>query len=270
MTNKEIRRRAWELCRENFGLLLSATFLTSLISTLGMNLSTSMEGSLLSLLIGIALSIVSAIMSIGMVRFILDIWHGETPALSVLFSQKHRFFTYICYAILMTLICCGIVVGLMLAGVILYSNIALILGALIAFVAMLWLVLRFEMTIPCIVLHPTLRTTQCMRIAWHASKGNVWRLLCNSFVLGLPLFAAQGLLIGYQTYLTMTGQMLNTMGSLLLDFGSVLISALLSGYIYLGSYALHEQLLNQFTEHTVAESSALLGDEYEDIPDDEE
>lgn len=246
MTNKDFRRRAWELCRENFGLLLSATFVASLISSLGMSLTTSMEGSLISSMIGIVFSILSALISVGMIRFILDIWHGEKPALSVLFSQKHRLGTYICFTILMALICVGIVIGLMMTGMILYSNTAMIVGMLIAVALMLYLVLRFEMTTTCIVLCPTFRTTECMRTAWRASKGNVWRLLCNAFILGLPLFVAQGLLIGYQTYLSLTGQMLNTVGSLLLDLGSVLISALLSGYIYLGSFSLHEHLLGQY------------------------
>lgn len=283
MTNKEFRRRAWALCRENFRLILGATFLASLISSLGMSLATSINASAVSLLIGVALTIVSIIMSIGMVRFILDIWHGEKPALSVLFSQKHRFFAYIGFMILFSLMLSGVMLGVMLVGTILYTDAALIVCALISLIAVLWLAIRFEMTAVCIVLFPNFRTTQCMRIAWRASKGNVWRLLCNTFVLGLPLFAAQGLLFGYSVYLSLTGQMLNAVGSLLLDFGSILISALLNGYIYLGSFSLHEYLLQQYFAAQPGyfaaepgevsaneESPLLLEDEYEDVPEEEE
>lgn len=293
MTNKEIRRRAWELCRENFGLILSATFLTSLISTLTMEVVSWMDAPLLTLIASIFLMILSGIMSIGMVRFILDIWHGETPTLSVLFSQKHRLGTFICYNLLTILLVLAVYLAAFIPLAIITSlvqaytqlpvSIFVIICMVIATIPPLWLILRFEMAVTCMVIRHSYRATECMRTAWRTSKGNVWRLLCNEFILGLPLFLAQGLLTGYQTYLLMTGQMLNDIGFLLLDFGTVLISALLSGYIYLGTYPLHEQLLESYLashpEKAAAETWTELPasdeeyeeiDEYEDIPEDEE
>ena len=138
----------------------------------------------------------------------------------------------------------------------------------------MWFVIRFEMTVTCMVIRRTGGVTECMRIAWRASKGNVWRLFCNSFVLSLPLIAAQALLIGYQTYLMLTGQMLNTVGSLLLDAASIMLTALLSGYVYLSIHPLHEQLLeNYFAANPeiapIGLPSSNEVEEYEDIPEEE-
>jgi len=126
---------------------------------------------------------------------------------------------------------------------------------------MIWIGLRYEMTTACIVLRPHLGTTDCMRTAWRASKGNVGRLFCNAFVLNLPLLFAQALLIGYQTFLTMNGQVLNGFGSIVLDVASTLISALLTGYIALGTYALHEQLLDEYHRKSFPQSGENLWNE---------
>lgn len=293
MTNKDFRRRAWELCRANFGLLLSATVLQSLISTISLQLMSMTEAPLLSTLISLCLFVLSAIISLGMVRFVLDIWHGDRPALSVLFSQKHRFFTYIGYTLLIGLI----VIGITLASIMVFgiaggvfagadtitAQIMILLSSFVAIVLGVWFALRFEMAITCMVLRPSCGATECMRIAWRASKKNAWRLFCNEFILSLPLVLAQMLLTGYATYLLMSGQTLTGVGSLLLDIASMMITALLSGYIMLGIYSLHEHLLEKyFAEHPwqYAEETQnppveevdplLLEDEYEDIPEDEE
>lgn len=249
MTNKDFRRRAWELCREKFGVILRATFFMSLISWLGMQLAYLMDAPLFSSLISILLTAISIVISIGMVRFILDIWHGETPTLAVLFSQKHRIWTYICYVLLVGLI--GLIVyfaAMMLFGIIgamVQLEAVVFIGMMVSLIPMLWLVLRFEMALVCAVLRPSYGAIDCMRTAWRASKGKAWRLFCNEFVLYLPLMLAQILLYGYQLYLMYTGQTLNVVGSLLLDIASMTITALLSGYIYLGTYSLHEHLLNE-------------------------
>lgn len=290
MTNKEIRGRAWELCREKFGLILSATFLLSLISSLTMSITAYVQIPLLTLAATVFLGVITAIVTLGMVRFILDLWHGETPALSTLFSQKHRFWTFVCYFILMSLIITGVMLAVMVPLTILGSvamassalyQIFMIVALPLMLVPVMWFTLRFELALTCMVIRHSYRTTECMRIAWRASKGKIWRLFCQMLVLNLPLFLAQGLLFGYQTYLSLTGQMLNAVGTILLDLGSILITALLSGYIYLGTYALHEQLLEEyFAAHpeqsaqelwnAPTEDPLLLEDEYEDIPEDEE
>lgn len=250
MTNREIRKLAWKKCKENFWRILSASFLTSLISTLLMNLSVSTESVGLVFVAEIALIVLSVLMSLGMVRFILDIWHEQPTSLSVLFSQKRRFWTCICSGLLIALIAFGVMIPFILLWLAILFTSEMIVAvlctiAIIAdFVLLFWIMLRYEMITTCIVLNPSMRATECMRTVWRASKGNVGRLFCNGFVLNLPLLAAQALLIGYQTFLTINGQALNTFGSLLLDAASLLISALLSGYIALGTYALHEQLLN--------------------------
>ena len=252
MTNKEIRRRAWELCREHFWTILGASFLTSLISSLMLNISYLLGDSLLSSLVSIGLVVLSLIMSLGMVRFILNIWHGQPAPLSVLFSQKHRLGASILSGLLISLISAGISIAVFIPAVAALA-VSETLGAIVAIVAALVLAvlmirigMRYAMTTACIVLEPSRGAVDCMRTAWRASKGKVGRLFCNAFVLNLPLFIAQALLIGYQIFLGMRGQMLNGFGSIVLDVASMLISALLTGYIALGTYALHEQLLDEY------------------------
>lgn len=252
MTNKEIRRRAWELCRENFWTILGATFLVSLISTLMLNIVYLLGDSLLAAFVSIALGVLSTIVTLGLVRFILDIWHGQPTSISVLFSQRHRFWTHVGSSLLIGLIMAGIYLAMMIPcviGMFISEVAAAILGvvSLIAgIIIIIWMAFRYEMTTSCVVLRPNLRATECMRTAWHASKGKISRLFCNAFILNLPLAIAQALLIGYQVFLDANGQTLNGFGSLLLAVASTLISALLTGYIALGTYALHEQLLDEY------------------------
>lgn len=251
MTNKEIRRRAWELCRTHFRMILGASFLISLISSLMINIVYLLGDSPVSSLVTIGLAVLSAIMTLGMVRFILDIWHEQPTFLSVLFSQRHRFWTNVR---------CGLLLGLIVVGIAMVVTFPLVLSVaatesmtlpailitVAASVLIIWIGLRFEMTTACVVLRPDLGARACMRTAWRASKGNVFRLFCNALILNLPLLAAQALLMGYQIFLSMRGQMLNGFGAIVLDIASMLISALLTGYIALGTYALHEQLLDAY------------------------
>lgn len=263
MTNKEIRRRAWTLCRENFWTILGATFLMSLISTMMLNLVSMPSDSLLPTVAMIALSVLSTIMNLGLIRFILDIWHGQPTALSVLFSQRRRFWTSVLSSMLLGLIFMGILIAFSIL-IVVFISVSETLGSVIAIIAtiaicvlILWIALRFDMTAACIVLRPSLGATDCMRASWRASKGNVGRLFCNMFVLNLPLVAAETLLIGYQTFLYANGQTLNAFGSIVLDVASTLISALLTGYIALGTYALHEQLLDSIAFGNVKNAAEL-------------
>lgn len=264
MTNKEIRRRAWALCKENFWTILGASFLISLLSTLSMNLAYLLGDSLLSSMVMIALSVLSTILTLGMVRFILDIWNGQPTSLSVLFSQRRRFWTHCLSSILVSLIVAGITIAAFIP-VVVCNAISDVLGGILAVIVtiaasvlMIWMAFRYEMTTACIVMEPALGATDCMRAAWRASKGNVGRLFCNGFVLNLPMLLAQALLIGYQTFLTTNGQVLNGFGSIVLSVASTLISALLTGYIALGTYALHEQLLNEYRRKNFPQSAADL------------
>lgn len=253
MTNREIRKLAWKKCRENFWLILGAAFLSSLLSTLLMSLTYTTGNAGLIALAEIALIVLSVLMTLGMVRFVLDIWHDQPTSLAVLFSQKSRFWTSVCAGLLIALIAFGVMIPFILLWLaILFTSEMIIavlcLIAIIAdFVLLFWIMLRYEMVTTCIVLNPSMRATECMRTVWRASKGNVGRLFCNGFVLNLPLLAAQMLLLGYQVFLSVNGQALNFFGSFLLDAASTLISSLLTGYIALGTYALHEQLLNTYS-----------------------
>lgn len=256
MTNKEFRHRAWELTRQNFWKILSATLIVSLISTCVSMLASLSTLSALTVIAIIALEINSVLVSLGMVRFILNIWHGEPTSIAVLYSQRKRFWTYVCFTVLLALIACAIAIPLAIAIAVptLSSSIPEI-PAIIAMVALylllcallIWISFRFEMTTVCIVLHPEMRATECMRTAWRASKGHVKRLLCNTLVLSLPLLLAQGLFLGYQVFLQLSGQALNGVASAVLEIASMLITALLSGYIYLGSFSLDEYLLGLYT-----------------------
>lgn len=264
MTNKEIRRRAWELCKENFWTILGASFLISLISTLSMNLVVLLGDSILSSMVMIGLAVLNVILTLGMVRFILDIWHGRPTSLSMLFSQRRRFWTSVLSSLLISLIVLGVIFAMFIpvAASIFISEslggILAIVAVLAASVLLIWMGLRYEMVTACIVLEPAFGATDCMSTAWRASKGNVGRLFCNAFVLNLPLFVAQALLMGYQSFLMMNGQVLNGFGSIVLDVASTLISALLTGYIALGTYALHEQLLDEYRRKTFPQSASDL------------
>lgn len=252
MTNKEIRRRAWELCRANFGTILGASFLISLISSLMINITYLLGESILSSFLSIGFVILNAIMTLGMVRFILNIWHGQPAPLSLLFSQKHRLGTSILCGLLIILLSVGIMIAAFIPSSVClavsetFGIIMTVVTTIVMLFLIIWIGLRFEMTTACIVLRPSLGATDCMRTAWRASKGKVGRLFCNAFVLNLPLFIAQALLMGYQIFLGIRGQSLNLFGALMLDIASMLISSLLTGYIALGTYALHEQLLDDY------------------------
>lgn len=268
MTNKEIRKRAWELCRANFWKILGGTFLISLISTVTMELALWTESSIFASLGLLAVMVLSVIMSLGMIRFILDIWHGESTSLSVLFSQKHRFWTNLGAGLLLTLIFFGLLLAAALISLLAIS-VSETLGAIItvvviiaAVVLVIWMSLRFELIATCIVLNHSMGPIGCMRTSWRASKGNLKRLFCNGFVLNLPLIVAEILLSSFQYgYLYMSGLTLNPFGSLLLRIASTLLTALLSGYIYLGTYALHEQLLENYTCSHAAQSAAEMRNE---------
>ena len=246
MTNKEIRRRAWELCREKFGLILSATFVISLVSSLSGLLAYSQSG--LGSLVSLVLSALSMIISLGIIRYMLDVWHDKTPALSVLFSMKRKVLSFLGFVLLITLLCIGIALAVSLpAAFALFmvfpeSDLPIIITAVLALLPMLWFVIRFEMAATCMVIRPSLGAISSMRISWRASKGNAWRLFCQTLIAGLPTYIAQVLLTGYSLYLTLTGQMLNTVGSLLLDAASIMLTALLSGYVYLSIHPLHRTL----------------------------
>lgn len=258
MTNREIRKQAWKLCKENFWRILGASFLTSLISTLLVSIASVTGSPVLLFVAEIALMVISVLMTLGMVRFILDIWNGQPTSISVLFSQKSRFWTSVCSGLLIGLISLAIMlpVGLLCVAISSVSEtVGLVLTVILmiaACVLLVWIMLRYEMITTCIVLNPSMRATECMRTTWRASKGNIGRLFCNALVLNLPLLVAQMLLIGYQVFLSMNGQALNFFGSLLLDVASLLISSLLTGYIALGTYALHEQLLSTQPETATA------------------
>lgn len=271
VTNSEIRKRAWELCRANFGRILSVTFFYSLVTTLALLLGSYLAEY--SVVLSIALLVITVVvlpaMEIGMIRFSADIWHDQPTGIGVLFKYFNRLPRIWGISLLIYLITIAILspyIAMMVGELLTNGEFSILFAALTAVVLpvlavlSIWVGIRFSLALTCIITNPELGAIDCMKTSWRASKKNAWRLYCNAFVLSLPLAVSQAL-IELLIPTNSTGIMIFIAG-----IASTLIQTLFTGYIALGQFGLAEYLLNGGD----AQFPALPEPEDDDEEDDEE
>lgn len=273
VTNSEIRKRAWTLCKANFGKILSVTFFYSLVTTLVALLGTSLAAYMPVL--GIALLIFAVIvlpaMEIGLIRFAADVWHEQPTGFGVLlqyFNRLPRIWGVSLLASLPVLAIYIPIIAMIVAELLTAGELSLLVAVIAVLVVptlsilAIWIELRFSLALTCLVTSPELRAVDCLKTSWRASKKNCGRIFCNSLVLSLPLAISQ-LLIEFLIPTGSAGIMVFIAG-----IATTLIQTLFTGYISLGQFGLAEYLLNggdaQFPSLPAPE------DEDEEYEDDEE
>ncbi|MGN0802664.1 MAG: hypothetical protein ACI4MF_08735 [Candidatus Faecivicinus sp.] len=248
MTNKDIRRRAWALCKRSFPTILAASFLFSLVTALLSLCSGALMNQSIAVGIAglIAIVILQPAINLGMIHLMGDLWHEQRTGIGVLFAhfgQLGRIWgiqlLMLCYELLAAIPYCLIAFPLVTLGqmggdlVMGAGLIVIILASVIYFVATVWLALRLSLSTTALVLNENLTARECVRASWAASRGNAKRIFCHLLVLCLPLLAAEILI-----------SLLLTNANIIGMLASLLIETLFTGYISLGEFGLFEQLLN--------------------------
>lgn len=248
-TNREIRSRAWELCRGNFMKFLSASLFISMITTLVMLLG-SMLGSL-SVIAAIAMIIVTPALEVGLIQLSLNVWHGTFSSLSDVFSHLGsalRIWGILLWQMLYTM-------WFMLPAYILLVPLAAIattgssaISSVMGIVLMLFMILvfflalraglRLSLALYVYVLNPSLPARECVRASISLSKGNLRRIFCHFFMLMLPMLAAEILLMAFSSVAS-----IGAVAGAIVNFAVSLISILFSSYLNLGVVGLTENLL---------------------------
>ncbi len=241
--NSEIRSRAWELCKKNYGKILVVTLIVSLISMLAASLS-----SWIAMLI---LLIFSPVVEMGMIRFSQNLWHGQPAGVSDLFAYMDHLLRIWGIQLLCSLAQFGITLlsSLLTTAISAVSilgggttaspsaGVSIVYIVLIIVLAILsiWLSLRLSLASTAFVLNPELPAMECIRNSWNSTRGNVMRIFCNSLCVSLPLIIATALI----------SLLLGTSGVLALVL-DLIFSTLFQGYIYIGEYGLAEYLLTGY------------------------
>ncbi len=273
MSNREIRGRAWELTRLNFGLILMASFVMSLFSVLGSEALKMMVGAsadinfimTASAVISLLTMIYSLLVSVGYYRLILDIWHEEPTGVGVLFQHSRRFGTLLAVSFLMVANLWVPVMAVILICTRLDSSILVAILIICLFIYCIRVALRLSPAITYIALRPEWKATQCLKMAWRASRRHAGGLFCHEFMLSLPLIAVEILLSLFPTLLfQITGRTLNDAASLILGIVTSIITIILTGYITLGNAGLHVELLKNYESTQQAPSLPETGETDED------
>lgn len=243
MTNKDIRRRAWTLCKRRFPTILAASFLFSLVTSLlslcsGALMNQSIAAGVVVL---IAVVILQPAINVGMIHLMGDLWHEQRTGIGVMFAhfgQLGRIWFILlltaCCALLVSIPYCLLTVPIVLLGGESAATIGLmVVLSIVYFVATIWLALRLSLSTTALVLNENLTARECVRASWAASRGNAKRIFCHLLVLSLPMLAAEILI-----------SLLLTNANIIGMLASLLIETLFTGYISLGEFGLFEQLLN--------------------------
>ena len=248
MTNKDIRRRAWALCKRSFPTILAASFLLSLVAALlsmcgGALMNQSIAAGVVVL---IAVVVLQPAINVGMIHLMGDLWHEQRTGIGVLFAHFGQLGRIWCiflimlgyellaaipyYLIAFPLFTLGQLGGDIVMGI---GWIVTILASVVYFVATIWLALRLSLSTTALVLNENLTARECVRASWAASRGNAKRIFCHLLVLSLPMLAAEILI-----------SLLLTNANIIGMLASMLVQTLFTGYISLGEFGLFEQLLN--------------------------
>ena len=243
MTNKDIRRRAWALCKRSFPTILAASFLLSLVAALlsmcgGALMNQSIAAGVVVL---IAVAVLQPAINVGMIHLMGDLWHEQRAGIGVLFAHFGQlgriwciFLIMLGYELLAAIPYCLLTVPIVLLGGESAATIGLMVVLSIVYcVATIWLALRLSLFTTALVLNENLTARECVRASWAASRGNAKRIFCHLLVLSLPMLAAEILI-----------SLLLTNANIIGMLASMLVQTLFTGYISLGEFGLFEQLLN--------------------------
>ena len=234
ISNSAIRQRAWALCRKNYMKILSITLTVSLITWIAeLVLSFFAFNEALAVVASLVLAMVTTVLQFGMSLFALHIWRNESAGRGELTAMLG----YIPRIIGIVLLIAAVTVVPTLATSVLATLFISMLPVYIlvmipAVVVIYWATLRISLAPLAFVMDPETKAVDCIRASWNASRGNIWRIFCNSFVLNLPLAISLALM-----------GMFFVEDSLIYGVITLLFQTLFSGYIALGETGLGELLL---------------------------
>lgn len=224
--NRDIRQRAWTLCKRNYWRILGATALVALV-TLLISIVSAFLGELGTVFAAILSLLLSPILDVGLLQYILHLWHEEPCGYDALFRHAHSLPRIWAISLLTSLASLGMTLALGLASL----TIILVIPAALAAI---YISIRLSIAQTAFLLHPERTAAQLIGDSWRATRGCVWRVFCNTFVLSLPLAVASAL-----TNFILTEDSIPAL------IVSSLFSALFNGYILLGQVGLNELLLSR-------------------------
>ena len=246
MSNREIRARAWELCRTDFWKILSASVFVSVVTTVCMSVG-MLLGSLGVMMAAAAMLILMPVLEAGMVQFTGNLWNDRYASIATLFTHTDkvgRIWGIMLQTLLLELVIMLPVMGLLGALTLLADSasaavmVAGIVMAIAMVIAMFWLTIRLSLPLFAMVLNPFARASECIRISWNATRGNARRIFCHMFILALPLIIMEALLQSFMIFNQASGIVY-----FILNLASTLLASLFNGYLTLGQYGLAEQLI---------------------------
>ena len=246
MSNREIRARAWELCRTDFWKILSASVFVSVVTTVCMSVG-MLLGSLGVMMAAAAMLILMPVLEAGMVQFTGNLWNDRYASIATLFTHTDkvgRIWGIMLQTLLLELVIMLPVMGLLGALTLLADSASaavMVAGSVMAIamvIAMFWLTIRLSLPLFAMVLNPFARASECIRISWNATRGNVRRIFCHMFILALPLIIMEALLQSFMIFNQASGIVY-----FILNLASTLLASLFNGYLTLGQYGLAEQLI---------------------------
>jgi len=283
MTNKEIRRRAWDLCRQHFWKLLTASLfislLTSLVSaplSMAAAQNPAVLGSAMTFLSLLLLILLVVILEAGLLQYIANLWHDEPAGIPTLFTHAGKVFRLLGIMLLTMLMMYaaalpGVFVMELIGSFVPFLSVVL---AFVLMVFMFYVMLRISPAMTAFVLNPGLTAMQCIKTSWRATKGSVRRIFGHMFMLMLPMFAAS-LLISLLT--PAAAGYASPIANAIVSIVTLLITTLFTIYMQFGQYGLNELLLTAAQPADPFDASPILPgeteeetDEYEDIPESEQ
>lgn len=247
MTNKEIRRRAWTLCREKFWTILGATLFMSLLMSLCSmpTMMAAVQGNFLMIFASMLLMmVVSLILESGLLQLIANLWHDEPVSIGTLFSHASRFLKLLGIMMLMVLLMYAVMLPCMLIIALLVSIAEglVFIGVILMFAMVIFVfyaMLRLAPVMVAYILYRDLGPWQCIKFAWRSTKGSVKRIFAHNFMLMLPLYAAIMLISLLVPAAAYTSQFAN----IIVSIATMLFTTLFSCYVQLGTFGLYEYLL---------------------------
>ena len=245
MSNREIRARAWALCRADFWKILGASVFVSVVTTLCM--SVGMLLGMMGILMAVAaMLILMPVLEAGMVQFTGNLWNDRFASISTLFTHTDkvgRIWGIMIQTFLLELALILPFMGVigiltLLGGNSVAIMIIYVAVAVVMIVAMFWLSIRLSLPVFAMVLNPFSKASECIRISWNVTRGNVRRIFCHMFILSLPLIIMEALLQSFMIF----NQTSNVV-YFILNLASTMLASLFNGYLTLGQYGLAEQLI---------------------------
>jgi hypothetical protein len=201
MTNRQIRKRAWELFQGNYAGMLPAMFIMGLTSIVSMFWNT-ISGPLRNYFSSFISVLLAPVSVCGVAAFCLNIQHGGTPKTSLMFAHFRDFHRVLNIWIAALAVNAPMIIltvlmtsfgwadsasakdmgtGLSLLSVVLF------LGLSIVFI---WLSLRLGLYGYAAALNPDARFSDWLGASYHAMRRNCWRDIRLTISTGWPIILA--------------------------------------------------------------------------------